>query len=189
MPFKGIDWTTEFPKALELGRQGKTLKEIGDHFGVSRQRIKQLFDQRGIDPQDIGVNVRTKRSRETEAARYWYKWGDRNQQLYAEKRQKYRAKKANAKRAGVEFTVPFSELVFPTHCPVLGIELDYMTEGRQDNSVSFDRLDPTKGYVSGNVVVVSFRANRIKNNANWEELQKIADFYEKICNKVVDVVQ
>lgn len=189
MPFKGIDWTTEFPKALELGRQGKTLKEIGDHFGVSRQRIKQVFSKFNVDPEEVGVNVRTKRSRETVAARYWYKWGDIDQQLYAEKRQKYRAKKANAKRVGVEFSVPFSELEFPTHCPVLGVELNYFAEGKQDTSVSFDRIDPAKGYISGNVIVISWRANRIKNDGSPEEHRKIADFYEKICNKVVDVVQ
>lgn len=180
MPFKGIKWEDRITEAVELGNQGKTLQQIGDHFGVSRQRMQQVFRKYNINPQEIGAKLRTKRSRETEAARYWLKWGDTDQQLYAEKRQKYRAKKANAKRAGVEFTVPFSELVFPVHCPVLGIELDYLTEGRQENSVSFDRIDPSKGYVSGNVIIVSFRANRIKNNSNWEELQKIADFYKNM---------
>lgn len=179
MPFKGIDWTTEFPKAVELGKSGKSLKEIGDHYGVSRQRIKQLFDQHGVDPAEIGVKVRTKRSRETEAARYWHKWGDKDQSLYSEKRQKYRTKKANAKRAGVEFSVAFSEIDWPTRCPILGIELQYYSEGRTDASVSIDRIDPTKGYVSGNVVVISWRANRLKNDGSGEEHQKIADFYKK----------
>lgn len=180
MTFTGIDWNEKLSEAVELGRSGKTFDEIGKHFGVSRQRIQQVFKQFNVDPQEIGCKVRSKRSRETEAARYWLKWGDTDQQLYAEKRQKYRAKKANSKRKGWEFSVPFSEITFPTHCPILGIELDYLTEGIQENSVSFDRIDTSKGYVSGNVVVVSWRANRIKNDGSWEEHQKIADFYKKM---------
>jgi hypothetical protein len=180
VPFKGINWKDRIDEAVELGKRGKTLDEIGKHFGVSRQRIQQVFSRYQVDPESIGVKLRTKRSRETEAARYWCKWGDKDQQLYAEKRQKYRAKRSNAKRAGVEFSIPFSELVFPTHCPVLGIELDYVSEGRKENSVSFDRIDPTKGYVSNNVVVVSLRANRIKNDGTPEEHQKIADFYKNM---------
>jgi hypothetical protein len=94
-------------------------------------------------------------------------------------REKYRLKKANANRSGKEFTIAFGELDFPTHCPILGIELDYFSEGRQENSPSFDRFDPSKGYVSGNVAVVSWRANRIKNDGTADEHQKIADWMSK----------
>jgi hypothetical protein len=91
-------------------------------------------------------------------------------------REKFRAKKANAIRVGIEFTIEFGELTFPTHCPILGIELDYFSEQRTENTVSFDKINPTTGYVSGNVVILSWRANRIKNDGTAEEHRKIADF-------------
>jgi hypothetical protein len=74
--------------------------------------------------------------------------------------------------------IEFGDLEFPSHCPVLGLELDYFTEGkgRLENSVSFDRVDPTKGYIKGNVIVMSWRANRIKNDGTAQEHQQIATF-------------
>lgn len=179
MPAKENRWETLIEEAVELGKRGKTLAEIGARFGVSRQRMKQVFDQYHIDPSEIGCKVRTRRSREQEAKRYWRKWGDKDQVLYGEKRQKYRAKKANAKRNGQYFELEFADIDWPTHCPVLGIELDYLSEGKQDNSVSFDRIFPDKGYTKDNIEIVSVRANRIKNDASPEELQKLAEYYKK----------
>ena len=91
-------------------------------------------------------------------------------------KEKFRNKKGN--KYGWEWTIEFGDLEFPSHCPVLGLELDYFTEGkgRLENSVSFDRVDPTKGYVKGNVIVMSWRANRIKNDGTFQEHQLIADF-------------
>jgi hypothetical protein len=52
-----------------------------------------------------------------------------------------------------------------------------------DDSPSVDRIDPNGGYVKGNVVVVSYRANLIKTNASVDELCKIADYYRKLTAK------
>ena len=49
-----------------------------------------------------------------------------------------------------------------------------------DNSPSLDRLVPGLGYVPGNVIVVSSRANVIRNNASIDELRKVLQFYESI---------
>ena len=43
-----------------------------------------------------------------------------------------------------------------------------------------DRIDPKKGYVKDNIIVVSMRANRIKSDATVDEIRKVADFYEKL---------
>jgi hypothetical protein len=98
-------------------------------------------------------------------------------------RAKFRTKKANSVRNNIEFTIDFGDLTFPTHCPVLGLELDYFTEqGWTDYSPSFDRVDPTKGYTKENVVIISMRANRIKNNGSAEEHEKIAAFIRQHLN-------
>lgn len=69
-----------------------------------------------------------------------------------------------------EWDLKIYDLVWPTHCPYLGIELDYFATERHENSISFDRIDSKKGYVKGNVIICSWRANRIKNDAALEEL-------------------
>ena len=43
-----------------------------------------------------------------------------------------------------------SDIIFPTHCPILGIELIKGGTGVQTfNSPSIDRIDPNKGYIKG----------------------------------------
>jgi hypothetical protein len=44
-----------------------------------------------------------------------------------------------------------------------------------------DRVDNTKGYVKGNVIVVSRRANVLKKDATLNELRQLADYYEHLC--------
>lgn len=89
--------------------------------------------------------------------------------------------KNRAKLKGLAFDVSISDIELPTHCPLLGLELNYAASGNTnpDNGVSLDRIEPAKGYVSGNVWVISYRANRIKNNATAEELRMIADNLDK----------
>jgi hypothetical protein len=48
-----------------------------------------------------------------------------------------------------------------------------------DNSYSLDRIDSNKGYVKGNVWVISRRANVIKNNATLEELELLTNNLKK----------
>ncbi len=43
-----------------------------------------------------------------------------------------------------------------------------------------DRLDPAKGYVAGNVIVVSNKANTIRSNATIDELRAVLKFYENL---------
>lgn len=88
-------------------------------------------------------------------------------------------KKSQAKKMGIEFNLEEKDLVLPEFCPILGIPL-YKSYGTiTNNSYSIDRIDPSKGYVRGNVQVISARANTIKNNGTPEELRKIADWMER----------
>ena len=40
-------------------------------------------------------------------------------------------------------------------------------------------IENSKGYIRGNVIVISDRANRLKGDATLLELQRIADFYTR----------
>ena len=67
-------------------------------------------------------------------------------------------------------------------CPVLGVDMEISKLGTKNNDLtpSIDRIDPKKGYVKDNIIVVSMRANRIKTDATVDEIRKVADFYEKL---------
>ncbi len=82
--------------------------------------------------------------------------------------------RVRARNQGVPFDLTEETLPpIPEVCPVLGTPLKRTLGYANDNSPSLDRLIPEKGYVPGNVVWVSFRANRIKNDATYEELQRV----------------
>lgn len=89
--------------------------------------------------------------------------------------------KYRAKRDGLPFDISVATLVWPTHCPVLGMELDYhcMHAGNRKikpNSPTLDRRVNDLGYVQGNVFVVSHRANRMKQDASPDELAALAAY-------------
>lgn len=90
----------------------------------------------------------------------------------------YSHKKSNAKRKGVEFSIAFEEIHWPIKCPVLGFEIDYSfgNKGLKPNSPSFDRIDPNKGYIPGNVQIISNQANMMKSHAGAEDLVKFAEW-------------
>jgi hypothetical protein len=60
-------------------------------------------------------------------------------------------------------------------CPILEIPLNYSTVGvghtAPYNHASLDKIDPSKGYVVGNLQVISKKANAMKSNATLEELR------------------
>jgi hypothetical protein len=89
--------------------------------------------------------------------------------------------RGRARQLGLEFDLAVDDLrPLPSVCPALGIPLT--PPGGGGASLSIDRIDNTRGYVRGNVVIVSLRANRLKNNATVDELVKIARFYEALTS-------
>jgi UDP-N-acetylenolpyruvoylglucosamine reductase len=44
----------------------------------------------------------------------------------------------------------------------------------KDNSPSIDKIVPEKGYIDGNVQVISLKANVMKNNATPDDLRRFA---------------
>ena len=88
--------------------------------------------------------------------------------------------KTRAKEKGWEFNIDENDIYIPTHCPILNIELIPGGMGLQSfNSPSIDRIDSKKGYIKGNIRIISLRANMMKNDAN---LQEIEQFCKNILN-------
>ncbi len=105
------------------------------------------------------------------------RWKENNLKEY-----RLRGSKVNARRGGWDHTLSVDDVFWPTHCPILGIALDYSVGSRNKGgpatmaAPSFDRKDPTKAYIKGNVQIVSMRANTIKSNATPEQVARVAEW-------------
>ena len=84
--------------------------------------------------------------------------------------------RARAKKSGIPFALKVEDIVIPLTCPVLGIPLKRGNGKLHDNSPTLDRLIDGNGYVPENITVMSYRANRIKNNGTAEEHLKIYEW-------------
>lgn len=88
-------------------------------------------------------------------------------------------KKSWCKKNNVPFDLDgdYLESIWTDCCPVFGVKF-VRHKKSHDYSPALDRFDPAKGYVKGNVVYISARANRIKYDASVEELKKVLAFVE-----------
>lgn len=90
-------------------------------------------------------------------------------------RKMYFSTKSRAKSKGLDFDLTLQDVykMFPEDslCPVLGIELAF-GKGRL-NTPSLDRFDNTKGYTKDNVYLISMRANILKSDATFEEIEAL----------------
>jgi hypothetical protein len=101
------------------------------------------------------------------------------------KRHRLNNLRTRCKKAGLPFNLTIEDFNFPKVCPALGIPLEktFNKDSRcvsNENTPSLDRIVPELGYVKGNIVIVSKKANTMKSNGNWQDLQKLADFYKEL---------
>lgn len=71
-------------------------------------------------------------------------------------------------------------------CPYLEIPIFWRSgqgiRGGSSDSKSLDRIDSAKGYVKGNLIICSMKANTILSNATVEEMETIARNFKRIFN-------
>lgn len=81
-----------------------------------------------------------------------------------------------------EFNLPYDldedylKSIWTGVCPAFGVEIDINAKKGEPHSAQLDRIVPSLGYVRGNVIWLSERANRIKDDATAEELEKLAQW-------------
>lgn len=153
-------------------------------------------DQKPTKTKRLGESDEAKRKRkEYDAARYLRlkdevnarsrKWAkenpERTREISKRSRDRRRIKillgyaKRRAALTGKEFSITREDLHLPEVCPIFNTPLVY--EGYEENhdfSPSIDRIDSSKGYVPGNVQVLSRLANCMKWTATPEQLVTFA---------------
>lgn len=90
----------------------------------------------------------------------------------------YSDARKRAARNGMPFDLTPGEVVglmrSATVCPYIGWAMTFEQGRKESTLASLDRVDSSKGYVKGNVQVISYLANLMKSHATDEELAMFA---------------
>lgn len=101
----------------------------------------------------------------------------KSREYFATNRANYLRKKSKAVKRGLLCTITREDILaaWPKDncCPIFRTPFQ-LGGGRSKNNATIDRLDSSKGYVPGNICIISHRANTIKNDATAAELFKVA---------------
>ncbi|MGH7743724.1 MAG: hypothetical protein ACREQ5_02740 [Candidatus Dormibacteria bacterium] len=138
-------WTPEWGCQAAIARRLK----------CSRQRVKQILLQAGITQKPETRPKYAPKMRLSPEE----KWIRKNL-LCAKKR---------AQRRGLPFSVTPADLRMPKRCPVFKTPFVIGASEFSPRAPSLDRLNPKRGYVKGNVVIISRRANTIKSDGTIAE--------------------
>ena len=92
-------------------------------------------------------------------------------------------KRARDRDVPFNLTEEYLESIWTGVCPVFQVRLNLPGQGeghhRTTATPSLDRLIPDKGYVPGNVIWISMRANQMKNDGTSEELFRVAEWLQQ----------
>lgn len=90
--------------------------------------------------------------------------------------------KARAAQRGVDFNLSFEYILnlTPDSCPVFGTKFIFIGQKTCPESATVDRVDPKKGYVEGNIAIISMKANMIKNAYKSEDIFKVANWLKNL---------
>jgi hypothetical protein len=81
--------------------------------------------------------------------------------------------RSRAKRKAIPFEISIDDIVIPDKCPVFGVAF---IRGHSKWTYSLDRVVPERGYVKGNVAVISNEANRLKSYMGLQELERLVAY-------------
>jgi hypothetical protein len=132
--------------------------------------------------EDTQLTTLTSLERKREKTRVWKEKNPKRQWAGTA----YKGAKFRAKGKGLPFNITIDYLlsIVTDSCPVFNTEFKFSgNKVARNESPSLDRIDPSKGYVEGNLVVISNKANNIKSAYKSTDIFKVAEWLQKIENK------
>lgn len=177
-------------KEKELARQRKWREEnpgwMKEWEEKNKEKRKQIKERWLSKPENVEKSKKAaERWRHSEAGIQRLKeW---HEDHFSEPKKRWRRALIAAKHRAAGRGLTFDDELFehikqinPTHCSCCGVQIDYQASGKNKHrSVSFDRVDNTKGYTVQNVAVVCLRCNHLKNDATVDELKTIIAYIER----------
>jgi hypothetical protein len=164
-------------RCYQRGRNGKIYEQWESPEAKNTRRLRQQVWEQNSRAKVKADPERLKHSRE------YAKLHQRRMRAEKPKQQMLIRARVRAKERGLPINITEDDFDIPAICPVLGIPLRVAQGVADSNSPELDRIVPELGYVKGNVIVISRRANRIKTDATIEELQKVASFFVSLVQK------
>lgn len=98
------------------------------------------------------------------------------------------AKKRAAKK-GVPFDILYTDIMIPHTCPLLNIPLRVNENKHSSNSPSLDRIIPELGYVKSNIMIISHKANVVKQDLSIDELELLTKNLRRVLNKEEELLE
>jgi len=129
-----------------------------------------------------GTNLRAGKTRSCGCRRgtNFYKHGQARKGKITTEYRLWESARSRAKNSKVPFSISVGDIKIPKRCPIFPSIKLVKNKGRmQDNSPSLDRRVPYKGYVKGNIAVISMRANRMKADMTEKDLQRILNWIKE----------
>lgn len=90
--------------------------------------------------------------------------------------------KARARYDNLDFNLELEDIVIPEVCPYM--KTPFVMHDKK-LAASLDRIDSSKGYVKDNIQVISYMANKMKNDATKEQLIAFAKGVLEVHSKEV----
>lgn len=163
-------------KAYSLGYETQCKECRNKKAAISREKNREKTNKKYVERYHSDPEFKKRRNEISLKSYYKTKEEHPERILIYSTRQR-------AKEKGWEFNLEESDIVFPTHCPILGIKLIPGGQGIHTfNSPSIDRIDSSKGYIKGNIRIISLRANMMKNDASLSELESFCANILKYIN-------
>lgn len=91
--------------------------------------------------------------------------------------------KQRATATGLPFDLTVQDIVIPEVCPVFGVKLEWGVGNmgwRNMWAPSLDKIKPELGYVRGNVMIISNRANHLKSNGSISEFEAVLAYMRRV---------
>ncbi len=173
----------DFSRKYYSESEHKTTKSINAkiHYEEHKEEILPKNKKYRSENKDKIATYERSEKRKTETSEWTKKKRKENPPRFL-----YYAAKRRAKLQNIEFSITEEDIreIYPEDnlCPILKISIAPNEGKMKDNSPSLDRIVPSKGYIKGNILVISYKANRIKNDATPEELEQVSNFMKEWFN-------
>ena len=102
--------------------------------------------------------------------KYWHTTYKRKASADPRKRL-WKLARDRARKRGILFNLEVEDIIVPRLCPILKTRL--ILFGKRDDAPSIDKIINSKGYVRGNIKVISMKANRMKGAATIRQMERI----------------
>lgn len=125
-----------------------------------------------------------------------YKYHETKRKYHATKRghlTRFLAKareRAKLNNVPIDIDLAYLESIATDKCPIFNHDFVWgQGNGKHPYRASLDRIIPELGYIKGNVVFISLKANTVKNDVTEKELYAIADWLHDERKRVLNAVE